>query len=151
MNTGTIEILNSECTENKLIQRLVNDCLSELPQQNNFAVLLMPTGTVGEILKNQDKNFSCAAVPCGVKTEGFEKTVTFSTDDFAAEIVALNLQQQADNKSFELMAGSVMGRIFIDNNKEISMNAVLISAAGLLAAGFGLHEIITSINGILKK
>lgn len=76
--------------------------------------------------------------------------ISYSTSNVCADFVAINEQQHIENVSFELMTTGEMGRIFVDNKKNISMESVTIAAAALYAGGLTLAEIIDGFNLILK-
>lgn len=107
------------------------------------------------IILDKDEVLPCghfygAACPMGMQSEMFERTVSYSMEDFKADIVALNVQEKPEYTCFELMAGDRMGRVFVGNKKGVGVNAVLIVSAVLLVCGLGLTEIIGLLNGILK-
>ena len=77
--------------------------------------------------------------------------VTYSADDNSADIVAINVQKHTDYISFELMSADHMGRVFIDNSKNISAADVLVVAAVMYAAGVPLKSVISAVNSILKN
>ena len=77
--------------------------------------------------------------------------VTYSADDNSADIVAINVQKHTDYISFELMSADHMGRVFIDNSKNISAADVLVVAAVMYAAGVPLKRVISAVNSILKN
>lgn len=74
------------------------------------------------------------------------KIYTYSIGQSNADICGLNFQKREQSRSLELLSGSFMGRVNIPVSSEYTEAAVLYCAAGLMASGVPVPEIIKAIN-----
>ncbi len=141
----SIRIIGS-CPEKTQISELLRTCTEDLPCEigQPVAVVLDADAVVPE------EKFRAAAVPQGFELAGASRTVTYSTEDLSAGIVALNIQEKPEYTCFELMAEDRMGRVFVGNKTGFTVKAVLTVAAALTACGLPLAEVIARLNKILK-
>ncbi len=78
------------------------------------------------------------------------RLVTFSRNNTSADVTSLNLQQRETCRSFEVLSGSSMGRVYVPYSCNYSMDQILIAVAVMCALGAALDDILTSLNGFLK-
>ncbi len=112
---------------------------------NNESVVLVLDN---EIHKSSDS--ANVVIPLSNKAYGGEKVLTYSAVDNRADVVALNLQPHQSSKSFELLYGVEMGRIYISKENKYSMYPVLCVAAALIAGKISVKKVIEIFNSILK-
>ena len=74
------------------------------------------------------------------------KIFTYSVGQSNADICGLNFQKREQSRSLELLSGSFMGRVNIPVSSEYTETSVLYCAAGLMASGVSVPEIIKAIN-----
>lgn len=138
-------IIKGKSSDLKEIKSLLKRCedLEEIID-NESVVLILDN----EIHKSSDS--ANVVIPLSNKAYGGEKVLTYSAVDNRADVVALNLQPHQSSKSFELLYGVEMGRIYISKENKYSMYPVLCVAAALIAGKIPIKKVIEIFNSILK-
>ncbi|MCH5202844.1 MAG: hypothetical protein J1F17_06520 [Oscillospiraceae bacterium] len=138
-------IIKGKSPELKLIKKLLQRCMeSEVVLENQRAVLVLDK----EIHMSADTEN--LAVPYHNKAYSGIDVLTYSQSDNRADVAALNLQSHQSTKSFELLYGIEMGRIYIDKNSEFDMYSVMCVAAALIAGKVPVKKAIEFLNSILS-
>lgn len=144
--TAGIMVFHGEDVKKEKAEKLLKLCFKKL----------QPDNAPCEILTASDNNTEVtgyiAVCPAGLELSGAPAgCVTYSAKDNSADIVAINVQKHTGYVSFELMSAEHMGRVFIDNSKNINADSVLAAAAVMYASGVPLKDVISVINSILKN
>lgn len=141
-----IVVFYGEDVNIKEAEKLHSLCADKLLQNYPLCDILITSD------RNKDVTGKKVVCPADITLSGSpEGIVTYSADDNSADIVAVNLQKHTGYISFELMSSEHMGRVFIDNSKNISVSDVLVVASVMYAAGVPLKNIISAVNSILKN
>lgn len=100
--------------------------------------------------QNPELGFDLYVIPFDYDKCKNQKNITYSLTNNKADVVLINIQNHTDNKSFEIMTDTNMGRVFINNKNKIEVVNVLMCAAVFYGLGMDLFEILDVLNSILK-
>lgn len=144
--TAGIMVFHGEDVNREKSEKLLGLCSAKLKPEHEPHEIL----TTSE--NNREVTGRMVVCPVGLKLSGTPAgCVTYSAKDNSADIVAINVQKHTGYVSFELMSAEHMGRVFIDNSKNIDVDSVLMAASVMYAAGVPLKNVISVINSILKN
>lgn len=138
-------IIKGKSPDLKQINKLLQRCMeADSALENERAVLVLDK----EIHMSADTEN--IAVPYHNKAYSGMDVLTYSQTDNRADVVALNLQLHQNTKSFELLYGIEMGRIYIDKSSEFDMYSVMCIAVSLIAGKVPVKKVIEFLNNILR-
>ena len=78
--------------------------------------------------------------------EGDERMISFSGENYSADVACRNISTQGDITVFDIVSGGILSRVRI-NSSIYSVSDVLVCTAVLIAAGIP----IASVTGYFKK
>lgn len=123
----------------KLAEKLCVLCCEDIDIQKNVYV------AVGSGVALAD-DADAVAVEFGAGICSNAETYTYSVGQSNADICGFNFQKRELSRSLELLSGSFMGRVNIPVDSEFTEESVIYCAAGLLAAGIPMAEVLRLIN-----
>lgn len=129
--------------KNTVLKKLINDFLEKSNFSSDENVYILCNSA-----DNFEKGHSVYVVPYGYETQ--EKSKCYSLSNNKADVVLINIQNHPETKSFEIMTDTSMGRVFINNKNNISVENVLMCASAFYALGMNLNDILVVLNSILK-
>ncbi len=86
----------------------------------------------------------------GADTSTFSEVCTYSIGQSNADICGFNFQKREKSKSLDLFSGSFMGRVNLPLDSPFTEISVLYCAAGFVAAGIPLPQVLKAINSKLS-
>lgn len=92
------------------------------------------------------EEFDIVAVDFSDEGKKGEKTFTYSVGQSNADICGFNFQKREKSRSLDLFSMSFMGRVNIPLDSEFTEVSVLLCAAGFVAAGSTLPQVLKAIN-----
>ena len=137
-------ILKGKSPDVKLIKKLISKCNESSVSLDIDRVVLVLDN---EIHRSSDTE--TYVVPYSNRAYR-GKAITFSQFDHNADVMALNLQSHKDTKTFELLYGFEMGRVYMNKESEFSVFPVLCVASGLIGGKAKLKKVIELLNDVLK-
>lgn len=143
MITGEI-IVKGKSPDKKIIKKLIDLC--------NESSVKLDTEDVVLVLDNEvHMSADCQnyAVPSTNKAYR-GRALTYSEADNNADVMTLNLQSYENKKSFELLSGWEMSRIYMNKESEFSSYSVLCVASALIAGKATVKNVVELFNSILK-
>lgn len=130
---------------NEPLKKLIDTFTLKSGFKSDKKVLLLADKT-----EDIQSGFHIYVVPYGTKINETGKVVTYSLSNNNADVVSINIQNHSQSKSFEIMTNSGMGRAFINNKNDVSVENVLMCASVFYALGTDLFNILDVLNGFLK-
>lgn len=95
-------------------------------------------------------NFDVYVCEYGADTSAFSEAYTYSIGQSDADICGFNFQKREKSKSLDLFSSSFMGRVNLPLDSEFTETSVLYCAAGFVAAGIPLPQVLKVINSKLS-
>lgn len=135
-------------TNNEQLKKLVDTFLEKSGFSSNREVMLLTEENKN--FKTDNSNIDVYVIPYEMKDEIQGETMTYSLNNNNANVVLINIQNHPESKSFEIMTDSKMGRVFINQKNNVSVENVLMCAALFMALEMDLSDILNVLNGILK-
>lgn len=132
-------------TKNNELISLVNKVSEKTDFKTDKSVFL-----ISDKEQEPQIGFDIYVVPYKYEKCENQKTVTYSLTNNNANVVLINVQSHPNNKSFEIMTDTNMGRVFIDNKNKIDVVNVLMCAAVFISLEMDFFEILDVLNSILK-
>lgn len=132
-------------TKNSELISLVNKVFEKADFKVDKSVLL-----ISDKEQEPEQGFDLYVIPYNYEKCENQKTVTYSLTNNRADVVLINIQNHLENKSFEIMTDTNMGRVFINNKNKIDVENVLMCAAVFYGLEMGFFEILDVLNSILK-
>ena len=122
----------------ELAQKLYDILCEDLPQNCTVAVL----SDKAESAEDYDK------IVCEFKDSETlpENAFTYSVGQSNADICGFNFQKRELSTSIDLFSDNFMGRVNISQNSQFTEKSVLLCAAGFVAAGIPLSQVLKVIN-----
>lgn len=138
-------VIRGETPEIKVIENLVNSCVSKYSLEIKKPVTLVLDDKYYQV------DGSCALVlPASNQMYNGREKLTYSTVNQSADVVGLNIQDRESQRCFELLCGAEMGRVFVNKNRDISIPSVVAVASALIAGKIQVIKVIEVINNLLK-
>ena len=100
-----------------------------------------------------DVSYDSSAVVCADEKEKypFRSVLTYSENGLSGDVSLLNIQEREECRSFEILRGTFMGRVFLPYVGRYSEKQVLIAFSALVLMGAQEKPLLSAINEIIKE